>query len=487
MGPKRCVSTCKQFSKEECNPPRCAYVNGNTRRYCRLSSKYVMRKPSCTVTRRIKKKEKEGDARKHITHFLGRTGKVLELVCAKSGECLAFGKKTGEITALFKGFAGFEYAISPIRPLGKPSANGFVKEIAFERNGYKAYAALKSSQNPESDNLLYEYLVGVKFINRMIKRFPCFLETYGFYFYNRHIDWGAMMNTAPLNKTLLKGLTQQTAIDYEKACDNSVLASVLIQHIHSAISIREAIRSYSEFCKNDAIYMLFVIYQALAALSKQFTHYDLHDENVLIIQPDPLKYYVYHYHLLDGTSVEFKSTYIPKIIDYGRSFFDNGNTNSKKIYDKVCNDCTNCGDNAGFAWFDLPPTYGISSQRKNESHDLRLLHMLKIQLGNDEASGAMKPNTRHFKALEIMLKKVIYGVGISNIGEKMFGTKENVKLHLNMSRIANVTDAYEYLKYVIQTPELVKYNNDLFDGMTFGGTFHIYEDGRNMVVDMMRT
>jgi len=85
------------------------------------------------------------------------------------------------------------------------------------------------------------------------------------------------------------------------------------------------------------------------------------------------------------------------------------------------------------------------------------------------------------------LKKVIYGVGISNIGEKMFGTKENVKLHLNMSRIANVTDAYEYLKYVIQTPELVKYNNDLFDGMTFGGTFHIYEDGRNMVVDMRRT
>jgi len=113
--------------------------------------------------------------------------------------------------------------------------------------------------------------------------------------------------------------------------------------------------------------------------------------------------------------------------------------------------------------------------------------MLKIQLENDEASGAMKPNTLHFKVLETMLKKVIYGVGISNIQKKMFGTKENVKLHLNMSRIANVTDAYKYLKYVIQKPELVKYNNDLFDGMASGGTFHMYEDGRNMVVDIVRT
>jgi len=445
-----------------------------------------MRKPSCTVTRRVKKKEIETHARKRITHFLKRTGKVLQLVCSNTGECLTFGKNVDEITNLFAGFTGFNYVNSPIRPLGKPSANGFVKEIEYAKNGYKAYAVLKSSQNESSDNLLYEYLVGVKYINRVLKRFPCFLQTYGFYFYETDADRKEMMRTVPLNKKVLDGLIQQKSIDYSKACENSILGAVLIQHFHSAKSMRDSIASYSEFCKMDSIYMLFIVYQALASLRKQFTHYDLHDENVLIVEPDPSQYYIYKYHLLDGTTIEFKTTYIPKIIDYGRCFFDNGNTNSKKIYDKICDtpECADCGLEVGFEWFESPPTYGISSQKKNESHDLRLLHMLKLQLDRDALTGKKKPNTRIFVELEAMLKKVVYGRGIINPNEKLFGTNENLTLHPDMSKIANVKDAYEYLKYVIQKPEIVKYNNNLF-GVTekMAGTFHIYEDGRNMVFE----
>jgi hypothetical protein len=480
MGAKRCISSCKEFPKEECNPPRCAYINGNTRKYCRLSSKYIMNKPKCNITRRIKKKDKEIYAKKHIGDFLKRTGKILQLVCARSGECLSFGKKVDEITALFKGFAGFEYAISPIRPLGKPSSNGFVKEIEYERNGYKAYAALKSSLDKSSDNLLYEYLVGVKFINRVIKRFPCFLQTYGFYFYKTDNDRITIKHMAPLDKNVLQKLDLQNSINYNKACNDSILAGVLIQHIRSAKSMRDMIKSYSKFCKTDAIYMLFIIYQALASLKRQFTHYDLHDENVLIIQPDPSKYYIYHYHLSDGTSIEFKSTYIPKIIDYGRCFFDNGNTNSKKIYQKVCNTCKMCGEDSGFQWFELPPSYGISSQKKNESHDLRLLHMIKIQLNKDKTSSIPQPNTLPFIELETMLNKVIYGVGISTRSDKLYGTNENLTIHPNRSKITNVTNAYEYLKYVIKKPDIMKYNNDLFNGITLDGTFHIYDDGKPM-------
>ena len=484
---KRCVSTCKQFTKEECNPPRCAYVNGNTRKYCRLSSKYIMRKPSCSVTRRIKVGSKESQARKQIAHFLGRTGKVLELVCTKSGECLTFGKKIDEITSFFKGFTEFEYAIGPITPLGKPSNNGFVKEIAYERSGYKAYAALKSSQDKSSDNLLYEYLVGVKFINRVMKRFPCFLQTYGSYFYKTDADRRAIKNTTPLNTTVLDGLVPESSIRYSKACKDSILCAVLIQHIHSAKSMHDMIVSYSEFCKNDSIYMLFIVYQALSTLRKQFTHYDLHDGNVLIVEPNSSQYYLYKYHLLDGTTIEFKTTYIPKIIDYGRCFFDNGNTNSKKIYSKICDtrECDHCGEDFGFEWFEKPATYGISSQQKNESHDLRLLHMLKLRLENEPRK--RKPNTPIFIELETMLNKVIYGAGISNPSNKLFGTNEDLRLHPDKSNIANVTDAYEYLKYIIQKPEIVQYNNDLFDiTKKMASIFHIYEDGRNMEVDIYR-
>ena len=475
MGPKRCVSTCKQFSKEECNPPRCAYVNGNTRRYCRLSSKYVMRKPSCSVTRKIKKGEKEGHARKQISDFLGRTGKVVQIVCSKSGECLSFGKKTNEITSLFKGFTGFEYAISPIKKLGAPSVNGFVKEIEYERNGYKAYAALKSCQNATSDNLVYEYLVGIKYINRVMKQFPCFLQTYGLYFYKEDINRVRMSSAMPLNKALLNELVLQNTIDYKKACKDSLLASILIQHIHSAITVKSIVRSHNPVLEYDLIYVFFIIYQTLNSLKTKFTHYDLHDENVLLFEPSPGKHIQYKYHLLDGTIIEFRCPFIPKIIDYGRSFFDNGNVNSKTVYNKLCKECNNCGERVGFGWLDPKPYFGISSQKKNESHDLRFLDMVRQRL-----DAIPSGKSKIFIELKKMLGKIIYGKGIRAKEEKLFGTSENLKLHPNGKYIANVTDAYEYLKKLISDPEIVKLNNTKYQDPNKYGIFHIYESGRGM-------
>ena len=70
-----------------------------------------------------------------------------------------------------------------ITPIGKPSSNGFVREIKYEKNGYNAYAILKSSATMFSDNLAYEYIVGHNYINKIVTRFPCFLYTYGLYYY----------------------------------------------------------------------------------------------------------------------------------------------------------------------------------------------------------------------------------------------------------------------------------------------------------------
>jgi hypothetical protein len=478
-------TACNQFTKAECNPPRCEYIEGATRSYCRLSRKYRRVGKSGHITRRIKTSESEIVARKKISEFLKNTTKITKIVCAKSGDCISFGKKTAAINKLFKGFTGFEYAISPIKKIGAVSANGFVKEIEYERDGYKAHAILKSAQNPGSDNLVYEYLVGNKYINRFIKRFPCFVETYGHYYYRRDNDWNNMQILTPIDKKQLKGLELQSSIDYAKACSRSKYASILIQHIHSAKSLNASMPDdhYNDFTKFELIYVLFIVYHALASLSKTFTHYDLHDDNVLLFEPQPGKYIHYHYYLKDGRTVDFKCSVIPKIIDYGRSFFDNGNVSSKTIYDKMCKaiECVDCGQENGFTWLDATPYFGISSQQKNESHDLRLLIKLKFKLNDLVSNGLSLPKENSFTEVKKMLKKLIYGEGINDPNDREYGTVENLKPYPDGIRISNVTNTYEYLKKSILKPNVMAENERKFANPADKiGDFHIYEDGRDM-------
>ena len=484
----KCFSNCRLFEPAECNPPRCKYIDGPSLQYCRLSHKYKMKKPDCNVTRRIIKKDLKTHARKTIGRFIKNSGKFLQTICSDSGVCIAFGKNTDEITQYFKGFADFTYANSPIKKIGDPSNNGFVKEIEYEREGYKSHAILKSSVKPDSDNLVYEYLVGIKYINRILKSFPCFVQTYGLFFYNSEISWKIMKGTGPVHKSLLKTLNVQTTIDYSKACLESKYVAILIQHIKNAKSLDSFIKpaGYSNFLKFDAIYILFIIYHALASLSTKFTHYDLHTGNVLIYEPVKDKYIQYHYHNSDGTITTFCSPYIPKIIDYGRSFFDNGNLNSRKIYDKLCKikDCEKCGDDYGFSWLDPKPSYYISSSKKNESHDLRLLHIVNNRLYKLYDTEPGFPVEKTFETLSNITKKVVYGVGIKDEDDKEFGTKENVSK--GKYKIFNVTDAYNYFKTAIEKPDLIGENQARYSNVINKlGDLHVYDDGRPMKYEPM--
>jgi hypothetical protein len=489
----KCVSTCKIFEKSECNPPRCKYVNGKNLKYCRLSHKYVMKKPNCNVTRRIKKKDIESNARKTIGRMIKKSGKFLQMICSDSGVCLAFGRKSDEITAFFKGFTDFTYAVSPINKIGMPSANGFIKEIEYLKQGYKSHAILKSSQKPEADNLVYEYLVGYKFINRCMKKVPCFVETYGLYFYDNDSSWKTVKSIRPLEKDILSHLEKQDTINYSKACKESKYSAILIQHIKNAKPLRAytSVMSYSRFMKDDLLYVLFIIYHALSSFSKQFTHYDLHDENVLIYEPVKGKYIQYMYHNEDGTVTTFNSRYIPKIIDYGRSFFDNGNVNSKTIYDKICNtnDCQPyCGEEYGFRWLDPEPNdYFLYSSKKNESHDLRLLYLLQTDFRelreiNDETPSPIETT---FIETEKILNKVVYGVGIEDKNDKHYGTEENMNKN-NEKKIYNMKGAYLEMKKAIEMDDVILENminyNDIYADNKLG-VLHVYNDGKPMVYE----
>jgi len=480
----KCFSNCRLFEQAECNPPRCKYVSGPIQSYCRLSHRYKMKKPSCNVTRRFKKSEAEDNAKKVINTFIKRSKKHLQFICSDSGGCIAFGKSTEEINRFFKGFTDFTYALSPIKQIGKASANGFVKEIAYKKEDYRADAILKSAQEADSDNLVYEYLVGIKYVNRIMRRFPCFLETYGLYFYQDESHWKLMSNPGPVHMSILKRMELQNAIDYSRACEQSKHSAILIQHIKSAIPLVDFTSEgiYTPFMKNDMLYVLFIIYHALSTLSKSFTHYDLHDGNVLLYEPEKGKYIQYHYHHEDGTETVFYSPYIPKIIDYGRSFFDNGNATSRKIYEKVCktSECDpDCGRDYGFGLLEPTPFLQISSSLKNESHDLRLLNIVRTNMKEIEEPD--KPKEATFIEVRKIVNKVVYGVGVSR-KNKEYGTKED--LTITPKRIYNVKGAYMNMKKAIRIPKVMRENEANYGpGINVIGVLHVYDDGRPMKYD----
>jgi hypothetical protein len=314
-----------------------------------------------------------------------------------------------------------------------------------------------------------------------MKRFPCFLETYGLYYYADPSEWTVMSSYKPLPSNNLNKLQLQNSINYSKACTESQYAAILIQHIKEATPIIDYTGSsrYNKFMKCDLIYVLFIIYQALSSISKNFTHYDLHDSNVLIYEPEKGKYIQYYYHHKDGTETVFYSPYIPKIIDYGRSFFDNGNLNSEKIHDKICteNDCKpDCGVDMGFVWLDPKPYLTISSVQKNESHDLRLLNSIATNMEELFNIHHTKPTEATFVEVDNILKKVVYGVSLSQ-ENKAYGTEEN--LTIKPSKIYNVNGAYLALKEAIQKPAIIAENQKNYSKLSnLIGILHVYEDGR---------
>ena len=482
MATKKCVSTCNQFPEVECNPPRCKYIKGQTRKsYCRISHKYKTNKLNCRVSRRIKKKDVEKVAKNRIKNFMKKSKTFLQIVCPDSGICTAFGNHTKELNTFFKGFTDFHYVKSPIKKIGAVSANGFVKEIEYEKEGYKAHAILKCAQKPGADNLVYEYIVGIKYVNRILHKFPCFVETYGLYYFDKETNWKIMKDLGPVHYSNLKYLLPQNNIDYVKACKNSKYAAILIQHIQHAEGFDKMIKKES-FLKNDMLYALFIVYHALASISKTFTHYDLHDGNALLYEPVPGKIIEYHYHNADGSVTSFFSPYIPKIIDYGRCFFDNGNVSSNKIYDKICSvkECDpDCGQDVGLAWLDPKPFLTISSSKKNESHDLRLLNTILKTIKNET-----KLKGKTFKETEKVLKKVVYGFSLGK-EDKEYGTKENLKMPTD--KIYNVNGAYEALKQVVENPDVVTENQQNYSNMADKlGDLHVYHDGKPMKYEPMK-
>ena len=453
----------------------------------------------------------------------------LKKECIDSNVCMGFGKHRQKIIDYFEGFTKFKYVDDVpggIIMLGSPSVNGFIIQIKYTRHkgyrdpGYTAYTILKSARDPKSDNLAYEYIVG-KFINKQCSRFPCFLQTYGLYYYKDEESWSSFKDTPNrLNKYDLKKLTLQkdSPVDFPKMCEQSKYAAILIEHIKNANTLQNMIlgKNILEIIKfniHELIYILYQVYMPLAQLQDVFTHYDLHSENVQLYEPlyEPhvVKYIEYHYHLPREQIVTFKSRYIAKIIDYGRSYYSYGASsirNPKNFFKQLCetNECnienekhpgtlkSACGEEMGLAWLypDLHEDYYfISSSLSNPSHDLRLLYQIygfisqlnleSIIYNKITDQGHKDTYLKRFKILNNMFGKVVYGQGITNPDDYKFGTEPNGKRGYP-SKINNVKDAEESMRDIIMLKQFQKMNNEVYKDANKIGDMHIYSDGRPM-------
>ena len=505
----KCFSKCRKIPEELCTREECRFVSGSRHHYCRLSHKYKMDEDCIahpkeqkertqkerTQKSRLSPKRAQMTLKRHraaqkIGKFMRkvdphkRRARFLSTICSDAGVCIAFGKETETIRKHFGGFVDFTHIRGPIKRIGQPSENGFVNEITYERNGYVANSILKSAASESADNLLFEYFVG-QYINKQCRIFPCFVETYGWFVYKNPDNWRHMKNTRIVENSVVKDSLQLPPADVDSlksmeiACTHSKYVAILIQHIKDAKSLH-AMSQQTLFVKQDLINVLYQMYMPLATLANTFNHYDLHLDNVLVYEPVQGKYIQYRYVFTDGQVVEFKSSYIAKLIDYGRSFFVDADESSitgssKSIYDTICKikQCKpNCGEDVGFgnvAPEEYPGSfYYISSSKRNMSHDLRALNDLKKYPGINPA-------------LHNTLKKVVYGFGLAE--NKQYGTKEQDNpSRLTKSsmpkKIVNVIDAHAALKTLVLANG---FQNDAdYKDMESLGTLNIYQSGRAM-------
>lgn len=454
----------------------------------------------------------------------------LESSCPNTPLCIAFRKEREKIMRHFNGFKNFKYAVSVSR-FGPKTINAFVRLIKYERDGYEASAILKSTLKKDSDNILFEYLVG-QYINKQCLVFPCFVETYEWYQYNEKDDWNEMNFGGNLDKEILKSLVNgnvalqkyitslgnNICFDNKKelsskrecteiesllklGCSKSKYLSVLTQHIKFGTNI-EKMLYVQDFAETDLLNVLYQIYMPLATLSDTFTHYDLHPGNLLIYEPEPDKYIDYKYIMNDESVVMFKSRYMAKIIDYGRCFFDDKSNkeisgSSKSIYETICKniqECngggfplTYCGEEQGYSNFDTSKYglgYYINSAVPNITHDLKLLYRVKKELKDKLPFISIDP------LLQTIFDRLEYGDEVKleaeqlRTGKPIYEHGSNEKLSTGVliddipDKINTVIDAHDALKTQILRNK--DSNDAVYETMTSLGELTIYESGQPM-------
>ncbi len=200
-----------------------------------------------------------------------------------------------------------------IRQIGTPSVNGYAMltpledgphRTGLERTPAKDLFIVKVGQDPARDELTHEVAVGILGTNRL-RQIPNFSYVYGAF------------GCSPA--FLIEG--SKEPVGWCTANDNKVTFAVY-ENVAPAISLRDYIKT----CTGAQFLNVFT--QVLLALrfafiQCEFTHYDLHDENVLVrgLPQNTGGRVTLDYSVPGDQSIFLEVDRIATFIDYGRSFF----------------------------------------------------------------------------------------------------------------------------------------------------------------------
>jgi hypothetical protein len=338
-----------------------------------------------------------------------------------------------------------------------------------------------------------------------------------------------------------------------QTCDFAQAGAVLVQHIHNARSIDGFVKEFKgnkAFCTFHLPQYLYQVYAPLGMLSNEFNHYDLHTDNVVLYRigneqanrdrnreievggvPNNGQYITMHYHYPDGEVVSFNTFDIAKIIDYGRSYFSDTDDKNKKTYsshtyhqflrsaieanddkrktknlksDRKEGDYTKrqC-HNTSYMNLEDEGIYGsyhyICSNKRNKSHDLRLVSIIRKNLlfmyrDHDKYKNKKEKWVSYFdakneegKLVKKMLEAFYYkDEYLVDRGQKDYGygTPEVDGLTYNgldtlesEASIQNVEDMHMALKDLLRTEYFQQMNTELFKTYQKIGEMNIYMDG----------
>ena len=369
------------------------------------------------------------------------------------------------------------------------------------------------------DNLLYEFLVG-QYINTKAKVFSCFIQTFNIY---NFLDYNGWLNFNYGSDQKEKIEILKTRLKKEEfnslkellgfACRNAKYLALSIENIKNSKNLSDMLENQN-FVENDLLNVLYQIYMPLSVMAKNFTHYDLHAENVMIEKEAENCCIEYEYVYKDGSSVKFKSQYKAKIIDYGRCFFlesDNPSQygSSKIIKEVLCSinvpECktpswippsfyytlwstisisniaslftpvTRCGEAFGFAriFNDNIIKKFNGADNSNMSQDLLLLYDVYtlIKAYHKELSEVVLDffsKRTQFQEKEKIINEQAQIKEVTYVSDTM---KDDTP-------IQNVNDAHNALKkYVLDN---ISSNQEIYQDFTSISRLTIYESGQNM-------
>jgi hypothetical protein len=238
-------------------------------------------------------------------------------------------------------FSDFNLLNNKIIKIENVSYNSFVYKLEYIKNNKKYFSILKSNiGSSEEDNLFYEFQVGL-FINKQIKKFPCFIKTYNIFVYKDKKSWDNFKNNLELENDEIKKSLKDVKNKNIKNIKCNNYYGLLIQYVNNSNSLKEMLNNI-EFINNELMNVLFQIYFPLISLIDKFSHNDLNYNNILIVKVINNEFINFNYVLNDEETIIIKTQYIVKIIDYGNTYFyENKKLNTNAIY-KILNSKDNC-------------------------------------------------------------------------------------------------------------------------------------------------